>query len=208
MQVQERSATPRAAAVERRALANTIEGDRGIARTQCVGGGSTAAVQLVEARTAAAGTIDVVAARLWRSGDAAELRQRRDKPLAVAANEPAVEPSHRQAWRPLGQQRPGINENWPVVNNNPGARLAVRPAIVTVAVPIRERRSATRVNWSLLAAVITVSLILAKSGLFVVRGVVAEDLVRVLTAKSVTAPVAISIARGAGLPESLAWSTR
>ena len=76
-------------------------GDRAIAHSQCVGSDRAAAADMAEARTAAAGTIEVVVARFWRFGGAAEPHQRGDTPLALAEMEPTVEPGDQQAWPPL-----------------------------------------------------------------------------------------------------------
>jgi hypothetical protein len=64
-------------------------------------------------------------------------------------------------------------------------------------------RSLILANWFVLAAVIVMSLVFAAGNLFLLRGLLGDDLARALTLKSVTAPVAISIARGAGLQEHL-----
>jgi putative effector of murein hydrolase len=78
------------------------------------------------------------------------------------------------------------------------------PAVVAMAVPIWERRTLILANWFVLAAVIVMSLVFAVGNLYLLRGLLGDDLARALTLKSVTAPVAISIARGAGLQEHLA----
>jgi putative effector of murein hydrolase len=82
--------------------------------------------------------------------------------------------------------------------------LALGPAVVAMAVPIWERRSLILANWFVLAAVIAMSLVFAVGNLYLLRGLLGDDLARALTVKSVTAPVAISIAHGAGLREHLA----
>jgi putative effector of murein hydrolase len=78
------------------------------------------------------------------------------------------------------------------------------PAVVAMAVPIWDRRALIFANWLLFAAVVAVSLISAIGSLLLLRSLIGEELARALTVKSVTAPVAITIAREAGLRESLA----
>src|SRR6202040_1362795 len=73
-----------------------------------------------------------------------------------------------------------------------------------MAVPIWERRSLILANWPVLAAVVCLSLICAIGSLVLLRGLLGDEVARALTLKSVTAPVALSIARGIGLPEHIA----
>jgi putative effector of murein hydrolase len=78
------------------------------------------------------------------------------------------------------------------------------PAVVAMAVPIWKHRSLILANWQVLATVVAVSLLCALGSLVLLRGVLGDDVARSLTVKSVTAPVAISIARDVGLREQIA----
>jgi len=77
------------------------------------------------------------------------------------------------------------------------------PAVVAMAVPVWDRRALIAANWRMFTAIICLSLTFSIGTLIVLRPFLGSEFLRALTLKSVTAPVAIGIAREAGLREDL-----
>jgi putative effector of murein hydrolase len=73
-----------------------------------------------------------------------------------------------------------------------------------MAVPVWERRSLITANWRMLTAVVGVSIGFSIASMLFLGYFLDKELVRALTMKFVTAPVAIGIAERTGVREDLA----
>lgn len=77
------------------------------------------------------------------------------------------------------------------------------PAVVAMAVPVWQKRLLIVGNWRMFSAVVAGSVILSTATLLLLPALLDFDMARALAVRSVTAPVALGIARQTGLHQDL-----